>query len=165
MRHEHEIPSIWVRKPRAALRCPAVAIVLLAALARHAWYLEEWRHYRLVTTLWTLSFTAIGIQWLLSWLERPYTVSQSQQAALDRMIVTIAVPVYNEDPVLLDRTIYALFSQSRLPNRIVVVDDGSAVDYSEIRHWWEEHPNPVVNFSWIRQENAGKKAALSLIHI
>ena len=159
MTHEHEIPRIWLQPPLASMRITAVVIVLLAALARHAWYLNEWRHYRVVTTLWTVSFIAIGIQWFLSWLERPYTVSVSQQAALDRLKVTIAVPVYNEDPVLLDRTIYSLFSQSRLPNRIVVVDDGSAVDYDEVELWWRANAGQVVDLVWIRQENAGKKAA------
>jgi hyaluronan synthase len=157
--HEHEIPRITLQPPLTVMRLTVVAIVLLAALARHAWYLEEWRHYRLVTILWTISFIAIGTQWLLAWLERPHTVTRRQQAALDRLQVTIALPVYNEDPVLLDRTIYSLFSQSRLPNRIEIVDDGSDVDYREVQDWWEEHRNPVVDFLWVRQENAGKKAA------
>jgi hyaluronan synthase len=157
--HEHDIPRIWLQRPKTLMRLAGVVIVLIAALARHAWYLAEWRHYRLVTVLWTVSFVAIGIQWLLSWLERPYTVNPAQQAALDRMRVTIAVPVYNEDPVLLDRTIYSLFDQSRLPNRIEIVDDGSSVDYAEVQAWWERHASPVVEFVWVRQENAGKKAA------
>jgi hyaluronan synthase len=157
--HEHEIPRIWLPPPLAMMRIPAVVIVLIAAAARHAWYLNEWRHYRLVTTLWTISFIAIGIQWLLAWLERPYTVSAGQQAALDQFKVTIAVPVYNEDPALLDRAIYSLFGQSRLPNRIFVVDDGSDVDYDEVEYWWRAHGNPVVDFVWLRQDNAGKKAA------
>ena len=159
MTHEHEIPRATLRPRLAVLRLTLVAVVLAGAVARHAWYLDEWRHYRLVTTLWTISFLAIGVQWLLSWLERPHTVSVAEQAWLDRLKVTIAVPVYNEDPLLLDRTIYSLFNQSRLPNRILVVDDGSDVNYSEIQAWWERHSNPVVDFVWTWQENAGKKAA------
>jgi hyaluronan synthase len=157
--HEHEIPRVTLQRPLPLARLAAILLVLIAASIRHAWYLDEWRHYRLVTTLWTISFVAIGIQWLLSWLERPYAVTGEQQATLDRLNVTIAVPVYNEDPVLLDRTIYSLFTQSRLPNRIEVVDDGSAVDYSEVQSWWETNSSPVINFVWVRQENAGKKAA------
>lgn len=165
MTHVHHIPHIWLRPPRAIMRMTAVGIVLITAFARHAWYVAEWQSYRLVTILWTISFIAIGIQWLLSWLERPYTVSESLQTVLDRMKVTIAVPVYNEDPILLDRTIYSLFGQSRLPNRVAIVDDGSTVDYSEIQQWWEENSNPVVDFVWIRQANAGKKAAHARVFI
>jgi hyaluronan synthase len=61
--------------------------------------------------------------------------------------------------MLLDRTLYALFTQTRLPNRVSVVDDGSAVDYSDVRGYWEAHHPPSVAFSWIRQPNRGKKQA------
>jgi hyaluronan synthase len=163
--HDHKIPRISIRPPRLALRATIATAVLLVVLARHAWYLEEWRQYRLVTILWTVSFAAIGIQWLLSWLERPYTVTKAQQVILDCMKVTIAVPVYNEDPDLLDRTIYSLFNQSRMPNRIMIVDDGSTVDYGEVEGWWKRNFNPWIDFVWIRQKNAGKKAAHARVFV
>jgi hyaluronan synthase len=133
--------------------------VLILALIRHVWYLEAWTHYRVITVIWTVIFAAIAVQWLLSWLERPYTVTLQQQARLDRMRVTVTVPCYNEDPEILDRTVFALMAQTRLPNRVQVVDDGSDVDYDEVRRWWEYHHPPPVDFSWVRQANAGKKMA------
>ena len=52
------------------------------------------------------------------------------------------------------------FRQSRLPNRIQVVDDGStASNYAEIRDYWLRHVPQGVNFSWVRTKNGGKRHA------
>lgn len=159
MNHEHDIPRVEVPAPRWALRACFVSLVLAVALVRHVWYLDYWVHYRVLTVIWTVIFLVISVQWLLSWLERPYTVTPEQQARLDRMKVTVAVPVYNEDPVIVDRTVYSLLSQTRPPDRVQVVDDGSNVDYTEVRTWWEEHHSPDIDFSWVRKTNGGKKSA------
>jgi hyaluronan synthase len=160
VRHEYDIPRVrWRRPPNKVFVLSVVVLVLLLALARHVWYLEYWRNYRLLTVLWTVTFIAIGIQWLLSWLERPYTVTRNQQDQLNELTVTIAVPVYNEDPEIVDRTLYSIFSQTRPPNRVHVVDDGSQVDYSAVRDWWAAHHSPLVEFTWVWQPNAGKKRA------
>ncbi len=162
MTHEHDIPRVEVRRPRWWLRALGVTLVLTAAAARHAWYMDYWVHYRLLTVLWTVTFAAVGLQWLLSWLERPYTVTPEQQAGLDRLKVTVTVPVYNEAPEIVDRTVYSLLTQARLPERVQVVDDGSAVDYTEVKTWWEQHHDPRVDFSWVGKPNGGKKSAHAL---
>jgi len=71
------------------------------------------------------------------------------------------VPVWNEDPEVLDRVLYGLFSQSRLPDYVQVVDDGSTkADYSEVSAYWKYHHPPDVNFSWISYApNRGKRFA------
>jgi hyaluronan synthase len=53
----------------------------------------------------------------------------------------------------------SLFLQNRLPDRVQVVDDGSSVGYEEVRIWWTLHHPSAVEFSWARQDNAGKKCA------
>ena len=94
----------------------------------------------------------------MSWLERPYTATPRQQAYLDGLRVTVSIPVYNEEPVVLDRVLYALFAQTRLPNRVDVVDDGSTQeDYSAVRDYWLAHHPPSVELTWHRYPNAGKK--------
>ena len=153
MNHEHDIPTVQWRRPRNVLRVLGVTVVLALAAARHVWYLDYWAHYRVLTVLWTVTFLAIGMQWLLSWLERPYTVTPEQRARLDRLKVTVTVPVYNEDPEIVDRTVYSILSQTRPPDRVQVVDDGSAVDYSEVRSWWEAHHPEGMDFSWVRKPN------------
>lgn len=64
--------------------------------------------------------------------------------------VLMIVPVYNEVPALLERTVRSLLTQSRPPDAIHVMDDGSVI--------------PVVPFehelvTWHRQPNLGKRRA------
>lgn len=159
MNHEHEIPSVSIVQPRAYLWITGVGSVLAILVLRHVWFVISWGHYRVLAVLWLIYFLITAVQWALSWLERPFTVRDAARAALDRMRVTVSVPVFNEDPEVLDRVLYALFQQTRLPSRVEVVDDGSTVDYQEVKTWWELHHPPAVQFTWIRQANAGKKWA------
>jgi hyaluronan synthase len=101
------------------------------------------------------------LQWLLSWIERPFDVTKDEARELDQLFVTVNVPVYNEDPHILDRVLYSLFYQTRIPNRIEVVDDGSRVDYSELRDFWVElsHRPGRPELIWKRQRNRGKRMA------
>ncbi len=132
-------------------------LFLLLILIRHIWFVSAWPHYRIIAAVWTVASIFASIQWGLSWLERPYTVDSDSADYLRQLKVTVNVPVYNEEPIVLDRVVYALFSQTRLPDRVEVVDDGSRVDYSEIRDYWLAHHPDSVEFSWVCQENQGKK--------
>ena len=64
--------------------------------------------------------------------------------------VIAIVPAYNEEPELLRNTVLALVAQTRRPDKIYVMDDGSKT--------------PVVPFDapgvfWLRQPNQGKRHA------
>lgn len=160
MTHEYEIPKATAARSRLALVFIGVGTVLALAVARHVYYIERWPHYRVITVIWTIAFSFVAVQWVVSWLERPYTVTPRQQAQLDRMRVTVNIPVYNEEPVVLDRVMYALFAQTRLPNRVDVIDDGSTnEDYSQVRDYWLAHHPLSVELSWRRYPNVGKKRA------
>jgi hyaluronan synthase len=159
VKHRYEIPSVRIRSPRAIWWVPGVSLFVAIVIARHVWYIAMWGNYRLIAAVWGISSLFAAVQWTLSWLERPYTVALAQQKSLDRMKVTVNVPVYNEDPTVLDRVLYALFWQSRLPDRVEVVDDGSNVDYTWVRAYWERQHPPGITFSWVRQANRGKKCA------
>lgn len=108
---------------------------------------------------WVITGVFILMQLVLAWCQRAFTVNRRQQTELDQLKVTVVIPCYNEDPKILDRTIASLMRQTRLPDHIEVVDDGSTVDYTEIREWWLDNSPRGVRFSWVRQENAGKKHA------
>src|SRR5215470_2615744 len=159
--HRYEIPEVRLLRSRYA---PVVAVTFMAVGA--------WAFYRVLSLdnafhghdssalLWTALFLAAGHQIALAWFDKPFTVTLAQQVQLDRLRVTVNVPLYNEDPAVIDRTIYALFRQSRLPNRIQVVDDGStSSDYAEIRDYWLRHVPRGVDFSWVRTRNGGKRHA------
>jgi hyaluronan synthase len=159
MRHEYKIPTVTIKKPRSFLWVTGVAAAVFLLAARHVWFIMSWEKYRFLAVLWMTYFVITAFQWMTAWLERPYTVTPVQQARLDRMSVTVNIPVFNEDPEVLDRVLYAVFRQTRLPNRIEVVDDGSKVSYGVVRDWWMRNHPRNVEFSWVRQENAGKKRA------
>jgi len=159
MTHEYEIPVVRVTRRHPVVLVIGITTVLTLAVIRHAWYIDKWQHYRLITIFWTVSFAITTTQWIVSWREKPFTASIAEQEQLDRMKVTVNIPVYNEEPEVLDRVLYALFRQSRLPDRVQVVDDGSKTDYDEVRNYWLEHCPASVDFSWYRQANTGKKRA------
>lgn len=159
MKHVYDIPRVRLRRTRKSILITFIGLAFLALLVHHVDIIALHRGDVLLMEVWTATFALSIVQLLLSWRDVPHTVTARQQRRLDRLKVTVNVPVYNEDPHLLDRAIFALFNQSRLPNRVQIVDDGSATDYSEIRHYWEYHHPREVDFSWVRQENRGKRHA------
>lgn len=121
---------------------------------------EDFHRHDASAFLWTALFLAAGHQVAFSWFDRPFTVTVQQQQMLDRLRITVNIPLYNEDPEVIDRVIYSLFSQTRLPSYIQVVDDGSTTsDYAEIRDYWLANVPQNVEFSWIRTPNRGKRHA------
>ncbi|MGH7611406.1 MAG: glycosyltransferase [Candidatus Dormibacteria bacterium] len=160
MTHEYTIPKVTVRSRwTLPIWLLLVGAVLAVLSVRHVWFLVAWHHYQALTAVWLVYFVVTGAQWGMAWFERPFKARPHERARLDRLRVTVSVPVFNEDPEVLDRVLFALFTQTRLPERVEVVDDGSGVDYAEVRDWWFEHRPEVVDFNWVRQANAGKKAA------
>lgn len=155
----YNIPTATLRRGHTRWLVVGAALISMAALGRHLYILLlNYRSYRLLMVVWTLSLAFIVVQWLLSWRDRPWAVSPIQQRHLDELRVVVNVPLYNEDPALMDRCLWALVNQSRPPQRVDVVDDGSTMDYSDLRaHWQGWHGNTEV--SWTRQRNAGKKHA------
>jgi hyaluronan synthase len=156
--HAYDIPSVRFRRPGLGTWLVLVIGTAIGAWRRADLYLAFQRAHLLMGTLAVL-FTLTLIQLAIAMLERPYTVTAAQQARVDRLKVAVNIPVYNEDPLILDRALYAMFTQTRLPERVEVVDDGSTRDYSEVRAYWQQHHPSAVQFSWIRQPNLGKKRA------
>jgi hyaluronan synthase len=105
-----------------------------------------------------------AVSWILSWFDQPAVVSSpAARRRLDRLHVTVAIPVYNEDPGLLDRCLYALANQSRPPQLVCVVDDGSHMDYSRLRRHWEGTWPGGPEIRWMRQANQGKRRAHAVV--
>lgn len=126
---------------------------------RRADFFFIYRSEPVLMAIWTILFLFAAVQGVLAWFERPYTVKRRDRARLARLRVTVNIPVYNEDPGLLDRAIYALARQTRLPDCVSVVNDGSEQDYAEIRDWWQACWPAGSEFRWERQANGGKKCA------
>src|SRR5260370_505605 len=82
-------------------------------------------------------------------------VACRERVRLDRLRVTVNIPVRNEDPALLDRSLYSLARQTRLPDCVSVVDDGSKHDYAEVRDWWQARWPAGSELRWARRPHRG----------
>lgn len=104
-------------------------------------------------------------QQLVSWKDQPRRVTKRQQARLDDLRVVVAVPVYNEDPELLDRAIWSLANNRRPPDVVHVVEDGpQQPDYQRLREHWTRVSRPGFEVVWTRKPvNRGKKWAQSVV--
>ncbi|MFJ8194271.1 glycosyltransferase family 2 protein [Streptomyces sp. NPDC096094] len=114
---------------------------------------------------WLVSFLLLW--WVpLSWLERPRTTSPQDQAELDRLTVTVQIPVYNEDPDTLRACLHSVLVQTRPVDRVRIVDDGSVHDdgtpmtYADVRaEFFERTAARGVEATWDRTPNRGKRHA------
>jgi hypothetical protein len=159
----YEIPRIRFRSNRVPWLL-AISVLLLARLLEHLLVLETNQHlYSSLLPVIALSLIFTAFQQLMSWRDRPRHVTPEQQCELDMLHVTVAVPVYNEAPELLDRCLWSMVNCSRPPDAIHVVEDGEqAVDYSALRSHWTSLANPGVRVIWTRVSvNRGKKLAQS----
>lgn len=79
----------------------------------------------------------------------------------DDAVVVALVPVYNEDPAALRRCLRSFLEQTRRPDVVAVVDDGStAVGYDDVRSWFlAAAASAGVRGEWGRTENCGKRHA------
>jgi len=162
LEHSYEVPEVTLRPGRRLRIAAGILLVLVLWGGYRSISLDrELYGHASEALLWTLLFLVSAQYFVISWFDKPFTVTPAQQAKLDRLVVTVNVPVFNEDPAVLDRVLYALFSQTRPPNYVEVVDDGStAADYTEVRDHWELWHPPNVHFSWIRYTpNQGKRHA------
>ena len=156
---EYDIPRAYLRY---GVKVPFLLITSLIvsawALARHVLYLCTHPAYQAIIGAWTVLFVLTAVQLILSWRDRPWSSSPAQDDYLARLRVAVSVPVYNEDPVILDRCLWALAAQTRPADLIEVVDDGSDVSYEAIRFYWAGRHGPT-EIRWRRQPNGGKKVA------
>lgn len=148
VRYKRSVHPFWVTITGAA-------IVLLAA---HHFVLGG-DAVRLLP-LWAAGFAMRAVPLAISWFAEPFTVTRRQARALNELRVTVAVPVYNEDPALLDRCLWALVNQSRQPDVIHVVEDGPSGDYAVLREHWLQQRRGRARVAWTQlPKNQGKKAA------
>jgi hyaluronan synthase len=117
-------------------------------------------HGNPLTTTYLFAFMLLW--WVpLAWMERPFKATARQFRELERQVVSVSIPAYNEDPNALRMCIESLFTQTRLANRIHVVDDGSTQAYpAELRVWAETRADELgIELTWVRTVNRGKRHA------
>ncbi|MGN6171985.1 MAG: glycosyltransferase family 2 protein [Streptosporangiaceae bacterium] len=139
--------------------------LLLSSLFVTSWVIWHLGWQSLVLALCAApAITFRALSWILSWFDQPAAVASSAaRRRLRRLHVTVAVPAYNEDPGLLDRCLYALVNQSRPPQLVWVVDDGSETDYTMLRRYWAGTYPGGTEIRWTRQQNKGKRRAHAVV--
>lgn len=153
------VPTVRRSRVGVALAATVVAAAGVVWLVRHALSLTSGETHSL-TALWLVTSAALIWMLVTAWLERPYTVTPEEQAELDKLVVAVALPTYNEDPAVTREVLKALLVQTRKPDRVMVVDDGSTVDYSDVERWWlQEAKAHGIEGSWKRTANQGKRHA------
>lgn len=155
------VPHARLSVKRLQALAPPVAVATGFWISRHLQGLSRTGHGNVLQITWSVMGVLVIINLVIAWTERAAVVTARQQRQLDRLRVTVNVPVYNEDPDALRLMIASLFGQSRLPNSIQIVDDGSACDYTEVIAEFEAIASfyPTVDASWERIKNGGKRHA------
>jgi hyaluronan synthase len=165
LNESYEIPRVEFRRrtlPAAMLLC---ALLVVARVTWHLAYLGAHSPYWMLMPAWTVTFGVTTLTLFISWFDKAFTVSPRQQRYLDSLNVTVAIPVYNEDPALLDRCIYSLVNSSRPPECVHAVFDGPSADYRELCAHWTGWWGPTrVMFTQL-PENKGKKWAQSEVFV
>ena len=152
----YDIPDVAIERVRKIPYALLATVVAILGLARHTDFIVVYERYPVLMASWLIVFVLALAQWALSLMERPYA---GWSHRIDELQVVVSLPVYNEDAPTLDRVLYALTRQTRLPDVVHVVDDGSRVNYQQLRDHWERDPVLGPRLLWTRQRNAGKKHA------
>ncbi|GAA1468002.1 glycosyltransferase family 2 protein [Nocardiopsis exhalans] len=165
----NELPRARCARPGAVAALGALALcgflswgtLHLVVMIRHGMGAEA-----NLGMVWLACFALLW--WVpLAWFERPVRATTAQQEELDQLVVTVQIPVYNEDPRVLEMCLRSVLEQSRKVDRIRVVDDGShdpdtgaVVDYAEIRDaFLDSAAEAGVGATWDRTSNRGKRFA------
>ncbi len=114
-----------------------------------------------LTVVWTSLFVIFLLQTFMYHLERPRRLTPRIARQLRDLHVAVLVPVYNEDPGYLKLGLESFLRQTRLPDSVHIVDDGSTNgDYADVRAWWEQAAQQAgVATTWQRVPNGGKRHA------
>lgn len=144
----------------------SAAITLLAAAAWAAHHAVQAANYGSHTgsrlaAVWGVTFVLLLGQTLMYHAERVRQPSPRARRQLDELHVAVLLPAYNEDDGYLRLGLESLLAQTRRPNSVHVVDDGStSSDYAQVRAWWTRAATAAgIATTWERQPNAGKRHA------
>jgi hyaluronan synthase len=121
------------------------------------------RHYvNYVPQYWSLaivlSFSFLAGKLFLATMSKP--VESHDDALLSSLRVTVVIPVHNEDPALLQLCLDSLGTQTRLPDKVHLIDDGSTTTAAQVifRTWMKQMRGRIETELTV-QANQGKRHA------
>ncbi|MGW2614128.1 glycosyltransferase [Streptomyces sp. NPDC001500] len=158
-------PVLSAHQHRSATVLMGIVVMLAAAAwaGYHALsaFARNGHSQNRLTVVWASLFLIFLLQTLMYHLERPRQLTAHTARQLDGLHVAILVPVYNEDPGYLRLGLESFLRQSRKPDAVHIVDDGSTnTRYTEVRRWWEAAAHGAgIATTWQRVPNGGKRHA------
>ena len=163
--HSYDIPVVTHESGKAPLLVSVAAAGVITWAGVHIVFALTRAAYLPLLPVWLAAFTMSSLPLFAAWADKPVTVTPRLKRFLETVHVTVAIPVYNEDPALLDRCIWSLVNSSRPPQCVHVVEDGKSGDYSRLRAHWQDPRCPVL-VRWERlPQNMGKKGAQSRVFV
>jgi hyaluronan synthase len=154
-----------------ASRRPAVLLVLLLLVGGVVWASQSVvalveagqgnGNAREFAIVYVGAFLLLAWQTTLAYLERPVRLNVGQWAWIDRLRVTVNVPVHNEAPTLLAACLWSLLGQTRLPQRVQVVVNGCSIEpYYRLLTEWQQRARALgVWAEAVQIEAASKRLA------
>lgn len=114
-----------------------------------------------LAAVWGVTFLLLATQTLMYHCERPRRTTPRARRQLDALHTAVLLPVYNEDPGYLRLCLESMLAQTRRPDAVHVVDDGSTNgDYADVRAWWTQAAKVAgITTTWQRTTNSGKRHA------
>jgi hyaluronan synthase len=114
-----------------------------------------------LAAVWSVTFFLLLSQTVMYHCERTRRPTARARRQLDALHVAVLLPVFNEDPGYLRLGLESLLAQTRRPDSVHVVDDGSTSGgYATVRAWWTAAAAEAgITTTWQRQPNAGKRHA------
>jgi hyaluronan synthase len=111
--------------------------------------------------VWAVTFVLLMAQTLMYHFDRPRRANARTARRLAGLHVAVLVPAYNEDEGYLRLGLRSLLDQTRRPDSVHIVDDGStSTDYAEVRRWWLAAARDAgIRTTWRRVPNGGKRRA------
>ncbi|MFF3494799.1 glycosyltransferase [Streptomyces sp. NPDC002795] len=164
-RRRSQVPVLSARQHRSGTVLIAICGLALLTVwtAHHALTVSTWdsKTTGRLSFVWLGTFLLFAIQVTLYHLDRPMRVPAKARERLDRLHVSILMPTYNEDPGYLKLGLESFLQQTRRPDSVHVVDDGSTTtDYADVRDWWLQAAHQAgVETTWQRMPNGGKRHA------
>lgn len=138
-------------------------MIALAAWAAH--HAVRASHFGQVggklAVVWLVTFFFIAAQTVFFLLERPRKLTPRLKRWLDSLHVAVLIPAYNEDDGYLRLSLESILAQTRRPDSVHVVDDGSTeTEYAAVRKWWKTAARQAgIATTWQRVSNGGKRHA------
>lgn len=159
-------PGVLAAHPTRSRLMLAGAITLTLAAAwsvQHAIHAAGYgdKNGGRLAAVWAVTFLLLLTQTVMYHCERPRSLTPRIKRQLDALHVAVLMPTFNEDEGYLRLGLESLLRQTRLPDSVHVVDDGStSTQYDTVRAWWMEAAQAAgITVTWLRVPNGGKRHA------